>query len=146
MTITVLDRAAVIGTADPNPWSPGPGYLALTVTAWARPHVRGFEVVVLTSVTPDRGVPALACGIVEAGFMLLADTWVDDPTVLSELAAMSVLDLQEIGPDHPVLAHLDDHVAEFGCGICVDAWIALGLDPDMLADHDPEEPPANAAA
>lgn len=120
-------------------WSPGAGYRELMTGAWARLAGDEFEIVVLTAADAEGGVPALVTGTVPAATMLSADSWLAEPDLLRALVARKLLDMQVIGAEHPALRHVEQHAPELGCGVRPAEWVALGLELDLLADHDFDE-------
>lgn len=115
-------------------WSPGPGYVeVITATAWVRPSGSLFEVVVLTSAEEDGGQPALVTGTVTQDLLVLGGYWLVNPTELRGLVDAGVLDLRDIGHEHPVLAYCDTKIEQWGCGIQPGVWSALGLDAAAVA-------------
>ncbi|CRK56956.1 hypothetical protein [Alloactinosynnema sp. L-07] len=130
MTTTLSARSA---TAT---WIPAPGYRELMTGAWARPSGGGYEIVVLTAADTEGGIPALISGTVSTLTMISADSWLQDPDLLRALAARGVLTMRIVGPEHPALRHVEHNARDLGCGVRPDVWVALGLELDLLADHD----------
>jgi hypothetical protein len=131
VTTTVFDHPAATCI-----WTPAPGYHELMTGAWVRPADGGFEIVVLTAADSDGGIPALVSGTVTTLTMLSADRWLADADLLRALAARGVLTMLVVGSEHPALLHVEHRVAELGCGVRPEQWVTLGLDLELLADHD----------
>lgn len=130
MTIT-MPAPTFAPTRDSTTWSPGPGYVEILPAAWARPFAHDqFEVVVLTSADEQDGLPALASGVLSETLLLLADYWMHNPGELRLLAIADLLQLREIGPEHPVLGHAEARLGHRRYEIQPEAWTALGLTAD----------------